>query len=802
MPLVHTPLMLTWALVPGQGGLDGDPVVGTVPPEVATVLTRWLQPDPNQQDSTEYLGWACLPAGDYYWVGCCQGAGGSLEKGVTVNVAGWPLDGCDETFDPGACLGNRVAVTSGSPARVDCERPPVASDEPLRNLAVELLTHLVDGMVRGCPVLVATTKELLCLGPSLDFLVTAAAFARAGLPTRLRQRCRVRIPSQNPGRFLGAEGADLLVIPTDQTEPALIACRDATILDRRGVRQVGSEPAPTARAYALAVWEEATRFPQGLTAFGARFDRLWDGAWPLPQSLVDLIPTVFKLGVALHGSPQQRANLFANHLIERAKNAELPWRLLISDDEWRTFPEDRLTAYLLREPGGLTAGELALQRAIEGTFGVGGVRIDSGVHSWWDREDAAKRSRLLTLARSTPTLISPTLMASLFGGLSLATLLGDGPVSGLLAAELDAGTLGRRATEAATLTFLAADAAVTGILCRAARRGLLDLSWIARVIEHGEPATMSQVLLGLASYPEESASWGETTERLIAAVRGLPQVDGATVLTLARIAEGIDPAVHPGVYFGLLDLVCAAEPAPGALSSPLLERLWPLLDVIGDPVARRRVAAELLGGHWTCPGPGLLIDTSGTLRPAWLHTLPDLLLASPELMVTMTLKELIRMRPGRRGDPAPWAAAVTKRWRGDPPTVTDALIAADAWYDWRRHAVLDPGEGHQSAMSWLVAPAWVHHRAAGPEGLPPHWHRGHGRAPDRRPPECNWEAWRQVMIDLDTGLAAVHVRSITAPPTHWPWIYSREQEQVADLEARCLDTEGRDWLRQAAARDT
>jgi len=786
---VRTPLILTWALVPGGGEFDGGPVVGKVPPDVATVLARWLQPDPNQPDSTEYLGWACLPAGDYYWVGCCRGAGGSPQKGVTVNAAGWPLDGCDETFDPGTYLGNLAAVTSGTPARVGWETPPVSADGPWRNLAVELLTHLVDGMVRGCPVLVATATELLPPGPNLDFLVTAAAFARAGLPARLRQRCRVRIPSQSPGRFLGAEGADLLVIPAAQTEPTLTACRDATILDRRGVRLAGSEPAPTVRMYALAVWDAATRFPHGLTAFGERFDRLWDGAWPLPQSLVDLISTVFKLGVALHGSPEQRANLFANHLIERARGSELPWRLLIRDDEWRTFPQDRLTAYFLREPGGLTAGELALQRAIEGAFCVGGVNIDAGVRSWWDREDAAKRTRLLTLARSTLTLVSPTLVANLFGGLSLATLLGDGPVTGLLAAELDAGTLGRRATEAATLAVLAADAAVTGILCRAVRRGLLDLSWVARVIEQGEPAAMGQVLLGLVAPPEQSASWDEAAAQLIAAVRNFPPVDRATVLTLARTAQGIDPAAQPGVYFGLLDLVCAAEPesGPGALSSPLLERLWPSLDVIRDPVARRRVAAELLGGRWTCVGPRLLIDTSGALRPAWLDTLPDLLLASPELVAAMRLKDLIRMQPDRGGDPAPWTAAVTKRWRGDPPTVTDALVAADAWFDWRRHADLGPGEGHRSALLWLCAPAWVHHRVEGPEGLPPHWHRGHGLAPDGRPPECTWEAWRQVMADLDTGLTAAHIRSITAPPTHWPWIYPWEQEQIADLEARCCD---------------
>lgn len=802
MDSIRNPLMLTWALVPGGDGLDGGSVVGKTSPDVVAALARWLQPDPNQPVSTEYLGWACFPAGDYYWVGCCRGAGGSPELGLTVNVAGWPLDGCDETFDPGAYLGNLVAVTSGLPARVGWETPPAASDGPLHSLAVELLTHLVDGMVRSCPVLVATATELLSPGPNLDFLVTAAAFARAGLPARLRQRCRVRIPSQSPGRFLGAEGADLLVIPADQTEPSLTACRDATVLDRRGVRLAGSEPGPTARTYALAVWDAATRFPHGLTAFGERFDRLWDGAWPLPQSLVDLISTVFKLGVALHGSPQQRANLFANHLIERARDSELPWRLLISDDEWRTFPEDRSTAYLLRDPGGLTAGELALQRAIEAAFGVGGVSIDSGVRSWWDREDAAKRTRLLTLAGSTPTLVSPTLVANLFDGLSLATLLGDGPVTGLLVAELAAGTLGRRATETATLAALAADAAVTRILCRAARRRLLDLSWIAHVIEQGEPAAMSQVLLGLISHPEESAAWGEAAVRLIAAVRGFPPVNGATVLTLARTTQGLDPAVHPGVYVGLLDLVRAAEPGPGALSSPLLERFWSSLDVIRDPVARHRVAAELLGGRWTCVGPQLLIDTSGALRPAWLDTLPDLLLASPELVAAMTLKDLIRMRPDRGGDPAPWAAAMTQRWRHDPPTVTDALVAADSWYDWRRHAVLDPGEGHQSAMLWLAAPAWVHHRTAGPEGLPPHWHRSHGRAPDHRPPECTWEAWRQVMTDLDTGLAATHVRSIAAPPTHWPWIYPWEQEQVADLEARCLDAEGREWLHQAAARDT
>lgn len=350
--------------------------------------------------------------------------------GAMARVAGWPLECCDETFDPGSCLGDLGALPRGATCQAfvgAAEPPALALGDDDDALVAQLLAALLQGMVQGYPVVLTASAAHLAPGPALESLVAAVARARAGLPGHLRRRCKVRLPTYAPERFLGADGADLLVVPSALAAGVLTSRRDAALLDRRGGRQAGPEPAATAVAYAVAAVRAAGRVPGGLTAFGERFDRVWDGGWPLEPGLVALVPTVFDLGLAIHGTAQQGADLFGGTLMDSARESELPWSDLISAEEWIAFPEDRLVACLLRPGEGLTPGELALQRALGQAFADQGRLVDAGLVAWWDGHDGAKLRRLLALCAGPHALISPQLVAGRTAGLSLADLAAAGP---------------------------------------------------------------------------------------------------------------------------------------------------------------------------------------------------------------------------------------------------------------------------------------------------------------------------------------------------------------------------------------
>lgn len=522
----------------------------------------WLDPGPPGAPDLGF--WACLPVGDRYLV--AHGPG----NGCAATVGSWPLAACSETFDPGASLGN------GQPDA------PLPTPEIAARVA-PLLAHLLQSLLLGVPVVLALTPADLGANAPWPRL---AGLARAALPGRLRQRCAMRLPVWEPEPFLGPLGAHLIAIPAELARRALVARPAAVLLDGRGERQAGAAPHPVLTDYAVRVLDGWLRFPHGLVAFGARFDRIWSGAGLPTAAQIDLIPTVYNLAVAVHGSPGQRARLFANSLIDQVRDAGLPWSALVAPHEWLDFPHAPLLAYLLRPADGLAPGERALQDALAAALVQAGPLPEPALAAWWDPADPAKRRRLQTLAADTPGLIAAERLAAL----------------------------------------------------------------------------------------------------------------------------GVAPA----------DLPIADSIAQGRRLDP------------GDTEARRT-----------------------------------------------------------------WATRLAERLERDPAGTTGALIAADVWLLWRRHADLSAGQRRRAALCWLQDPAWAHHRAAGPRGLPPSWRIGRGRDPDRRPPEPGRETWLQVMQDLAGALDPAELDGLLRPATRWPWIYPFESEQIAELNALCPDPEAR--LRLAAA---
>jgi hypothetical protein len=100
------PWIINWVALSGGICLGPDPGVSVPSPGVWTELESWFRPESGEGGGPWCLGWACLAAGSYYWVGCYRGPVGSgPEHRIPVSVAGWALDDRGETFDPGVYLG-------------------------------------------------------------------------------------------------------------------------------------------------------------------------------------------------------------------------------------------------------------------------------------------------------------------------------------------------------------------------------------------------------------------------------------------------------------------------------------------------------------------------------------------------------------------------------------------------------------------------------------------------------------------------------------------------------------------------
>jgi len=395
-------------------------------PGLLHAIRDWLTLDATTGDQgrlqERLAGWSCFPCGLYYFV-CRLSTAGKYDRRDAYFAHGraWPLNAFAADFDPGLYLGNDAAFLSQVPDTAAAGALPPATAEPLDpilthpGLTVSLITHLFHGMVTGHPVIMAV--------PLTDFSAAAPlariiAFARGALPGRLRRRCRIRLFSRNPQRFLdtarstgagAADRADLLVIPEELAVAALTAARRrALLLDAQGERRAGPEPAAGLFDYARAVLDSAQRFPAHLTAFGERFDQFWTDPETLPRpEQTRWVPLTYNTAVALAGTQAQCGSLFANYLLNQARAAaQLPWTALFRAQEWARFPQDALIRFILRADEDRSAGERHLQDVLTAAFQERGATLDAGLAAWWDPSDPGKRDRLLDLSDRTPPVIT------------------------------------------------------------------------------------------------------------------------------------------------------------------------------------------------------------------------------------------------------------------------------------------------------------------------------------------------------------------------------------------------------------
>jgi hypothetical protein len=357
--------------------------------------------------------------------------------------------------DPGAYLGRSEAFDR--PWR-DGQRPPaialpqpelVRPEQVLREpeVAGALLAHLYQGLVSGHPVVMAVPVAEFRAGSPLAALVS---FARAALPLDLKANCQVRVFTRLPELFLRHLRADLIVIPEKEAADALAARRDATLLDRKGVRREGREIAPEAAVYAEAVLRRFLAFKGGgLLAFsGAIGSYLPKGRLPNEQE-VGRIPAVYNFLIA-RTDPARLGEWLKSSLLKQVDDRPtgLPWEQLIRPEDWRALSFADLADVLLTDAAGEESALLvrraeAEARRPERREQISEERLLRRLSELPDQRRPALLAHLLGGPDTERPLVASAVAARLSSSWSISDLLAAGAAAPLLTAEFDAGLLGQ-----------------------------------------------------------------------------------------------------------------------------------------------------------------------------------------------------------------------------------------------------------------------------------------------------------------------------------------------------------------------
>lgn len=315
-------------------------------------------------------GWSCFTHGDWFVVVRLTPAGRFDHRtAYFAHARAFPADLVEGAVDPGALLGRSEAFerprTGDEPAeRVEVPPPAMVRPEQVAadpETAASLLSHLVQALLDQRPAVVAVPVDELAAGAPLHALVS---FARAALPPRLKRVCRLRVYTRSADLFLERLGCDLLVVPEAVASDALAVRRDAVLLDRRGRRHAGDEPAPGLRAWAEKVTGWACEGPQALLEFAARFGpRVWDGSKGPPGDKEAVsVAVAYRLAQELAAGATPSSNLLGQlrNAAARIAPVTLPWGDLLAPEDWSRFPEREVLDLVLADPERLpgAAGEL------------------------------------------------------------------------------------------------------------------------------------------------------------------------------------------------------------------------------------------------------------------------------------------------------------------------------------------------------------------------------------------------------------------------------------------------------------
>ncbi len=705
-----------------------------------------------------------------------------------THARGWRRSDCIGRFDPGKLIGTGVPAFAG-PTNGDLKQelegfkprddgpPPedawlevlragasaVSADKSVPEKVVA--TRLMACLYQACvdldnsgrpkkPVVMKVRPDEFYQGSPLHKLV---AFARAGLPARVKVDARIRIYTQFPDAFL-APGMDahLVVIPEELDGVALRARPDAVLIDRLGRIRGGADIAGSVyHQFAEAVVEQFTgryehRFVPALFDFAARVEDvagLGPGVAPTSRAIA-IVPSLYEL-LAVSAIPEagletdkkllRTALLYS--LSHPAPEVQ-PWEKLLPGDI------DRET---LQEAGRCTkraSDTMALLRAIWSRLREQGLRIDppEECDAEWileyfaagfvDSVQASERLRPLSIEQVWEVMQPGRAIR----------LTGDG-------------------------------VSMSQCLAKVAFGSVLPKDWAARLPEMGTPREAAERLshVAAAAQKDESGSAWETA--LYPALRRLLKAEEAFPVQVAgRVKELREPAVAEH-WLLMAETLCRCEACTPDAVHDLLgkktdrefrrwiflnrhEKLWTSLKSFDEPLDWDADVRDLVvmapKRLERMTGPrlvSLVAHSAGT-------SMPEPVLRKLDEILSRELSELDEvLRSDKRQDRTRLDGAMR---------TTYALtwqqydgVRSSHWMRWRMASLLGPEQLRLAAKAWLMDA-----RAGRPTTLD-EWE------------QCLQDLWKGPYQGLK-GLEISQMRLQSANFT-WPFIPMLRTRQITDL---------------------
>lgn len=742
---------------PGRGVSHGEQYM-SVPPalyndELLDAIRPWLtldsDPADHQRLNDQLEGWSLFSAGNYIFVTRLASAGVYDRRAAYfAHARAWNISRLPPNFDPGTYLGRSDAFDQpwqhapASPVEEDAKVlwPEQVKSDP--DTATRFLGHLLQGMVDGYPVIIAAPIGGFVSRGALHGMVS---FSRSGLPSKLRNDCRVRIYSRHPELFLRHLGTHLLVVPEDTAGNAMAARPAATLLDQHGRKVTGKDLDDRARDYAAAVVERAIAIPDGLPYYSERFQRLmWKGVLPSAED-ARAVQITYNVAYAWAGAPERRAEMLRKYLPRAAAKLGpgFDWNRLIAIEEWRDFPPEAIMDQLLADSRGISEAGRKFLGYVEDAASLLKLKVDDRLREWWDPDDEGKIQRLVELLGHTPSLVNESAVAERTAKIPIERLAKISSLSDVLQVEATSGTLANRSHESSQLAVLAKDPKVFEVLSLAVADSRIDPGW-ARIYV-GAAGLDAAVEAGRA-WAERSSfftTWGAVPRELLERLQSLGAASESLV-QLATIGLRLNPVENLKVYLLSADLLARINKAAG--HSPE-----------GRAMAALRDPFQELPDSDVAYLEDILFDSRWSF------------LELPTIDLSLLLKLAVHFKQDAHLDQ--FYEELDVRIRKEPEATTETLTRSRWWYFWRRQSRLSAPDDadvlERSASTWLTSDAW----SGGEE-------------------EPTLEAWENAMADLPPKISGKKMDELRGDGLRrqpWPWIPPFEEDQLARFIDRAGD---------------
>jgi hypothetical protein len=776
--------------------------------ELLRVIRPWMTldsaPADHQSLQDQLEAWSCFSQGGKLFVVRLASAGiydrraayFSHARAFLVDDPCNPSDpgvylGCSAVFDP---TQDQLGESNATLFRLSPSDMPAHWLTQLRtqaSAATSFLAHLLQAMEQPKhPLLIAAPLEEFKTGSALYTLIS---FARAALPANLKEHCKIRLYTRQPGRFIRNLAANLVALPDDNIAEALSAQAHATLLDHQGKVLKTSRPLdPAVEAYAKVAVAGALNQPQGLLPFSAFVGQ--QRKRDLRADDVDLLQLDYILAMALAGDAADREEVFRDYM--RTKTPILPWEKLLDDGDWMQFPVNVLSELVLAHPDLLRSdGERKLQSIVTQVMERLHLTLDNSLSGWWQQigqgmaDGSHPFQRLMQLLAEHPNLFHDRAnVAEQTRKVPLSSLNVATPAHGWLQIEKDAGVLQHRVAESETLAELAKKAENYQVLAEATISDQLNAAWVGLFLDsatQNDVSILQKMAMDWLSDPQGFRRWGKLPLRIVDGLRQFrADIPEELANFIRHLGESLDVVNDWELYIRLADLLpppdSNSDPSNG---NPLMQRMLDDRWRIGNDEARKRIIEVAFDDGWRCLNPKWLLvlykEESDKQKQQWDELLAEPFLNSEKtatLLDTIRLLRYLRLAGSKLNAERVQGvyARLTKEWRQDIENTTKALVNAGAWLGWRREAEsnLTEEDPRKAAMAWLACPSWK----------------------EAHNPEPTLESWKQVMDDLSAsgGLSGEAMRNLRCGSEHqagvpWPRIEFFEEEQWADLAELCVD---------------